>query len=84
METRPALSRHMNAEQLRVQRNSRSEEAWDLWGPYLSERAWGTVREDYSANGRRGTIFHSTMPARAPSGNSVAAGQPRCYYRAYT
>ena len=22
-----------------------------LWGPYLSERQWGTVREDYSANG---------------------------------
>ena len=25
--------------------------AWTRWGPYLSERAWGTVREDYSANG---------------------------------
>src|SRR6202163_624504 len=25
--------------------------AWQRWGPYLSERAWGTVREDYSANG---------------------------------
>ncbi len=25
--------------------------AWRLWGPYLSERAWGTVREDYSADG---------------------------------
>ncbi|HEY6782453.1 MAG TPA: glucosidase, partial [Candidatus Dormibacteraeota bacterium] len=24
---------------------------WRRWGPYLSERAWGTVREDYSANG---------------------------------
>ena len=24
---------------------------WKLWGPYLAERAWGTVREDYSANG---------------------------------
>jgi hypothetical protein len=24
---------------------------WNLWGPYLSERQWGTVREDYSANG---------------------------------
>jgi Glycosyl hydrolase family 63 C-terminal domain len=27
------------------------DEAWRLWGPYLAERAWGTVREDYSANG---------------------------------
>jgi hypothetical protein len=25
--------------------------SWDLWGPWLSERAWGTVREDYSDNG---------------------------------
>jgi len=25
--------------------------AWLRWGPYVSERAWGTVREDYSANG---------------------------------
>jgi len=31
-----------------VQRGSR---AWRLWGPYLAQRAWGTVREDYSANG---------------------------------
>jgi len=27
------------------------DEAWRLWGPYLAERAWGTVREDYSASG---------------------------------
>jgi hypothetical protein len=25
--------------------------SWYLWGPYLSERQWGTVREDYSADG---------------------------------
>ena len=25
--------------------------AWKAWGPYLSERQWGTVREDYSAGG---------------------------------
>ena len=25
---------------------------WRLWGPYLSERQWGTVREDYSATGK--------------------------------
>jgi hypothetical protein len=25
--------------------------AWKKWGPYLSERQWGTVREDYSENG---------------------------------
>ncbi|GAB5494147.1 MAG: glucosidase [Phototrophicaceae bacterium] len=30
---------------------------WKQWGPYLSERAWGTVREDYSANGEAWTYF---------------------------
>src|SRR5436309_2345903 len=31
--------------------------AWRQWGPYLSERAWGTVREDYSANGNAWDYF---------------------------
>ena len=30
-----------------------SANPWYEWGPYLSERAWGTVREDYSASGER-------------------------------
>jgi hypothetical protein len=30
---------------------------WKKWGPYLSERAWGTVREDYSANGNAWEYF---------------------------
>src|SRR5258706_11947270 len=29
----------------------KSRDSWLRWGPYLSERAWGTVREDYSSNG---------------------------------
>src|SRR3989442_14989635 len=28
-----------------------ADPAWRRWGPYLAERAWGTVREDYSADG---------------------------------
>src|SRR3954447_20788076 len=56
----------MNAEQLRVERNSRAEENWDFWGPYLSERAWGTVREDYSANGTAWDYFpHDHARSRA-------------------
>jgi hypothetical protein len=47
----------MNAEQARVAQNDRLGECWDLWGPYLSERAWGTVREDYSANGDAWNYF---------------------------
>jgi hypothetical protein len=30
---------------------------WQKWGPYVSERAWGTVREDYSANGDAWSYF---------------------------
>src|SRR4051794_12281988 len=41
----------MNAEQKRLAENKTSDEPWCFWGPYLAERAWGTVREDYSANG---------------------------------
>jgi hypothetical protein len=41
----------MNAEQTRLRENNTREEPWHFWGPYLAERAWGTVREDYSANG---------------------------------
>jgi len=38
------------AEHIRLLK-ARSGEAWYRWGPYLSERSWGTVREDYSTNG---------------------------------
>ena len=56
----------MNAEQQRLQRNDRREERWHLWGPYLSERQWGTVREDYSANGDAWNYFpHEHARSRA-------------------
>ncbi|MFZ5831352.1 MAG: MGH1-like glycoside hydrolase domain-containing protein [Planctomycetota bacterium] len=39
---------------------------WKRWGPYLSERAWGTVREDYSANGDAWNYFpHDHARSRA-------------------
>src|SRR5436190_15354048 len=41
----------MNAERRRIEENNSRDQRWHLWGPYLSERQWGTVREDYSANG---------------------------------
>src|SRR5437763_1657262 len=41
----------MNAEHTRIQQNNSGEQRWHLWGPYVAERQWGTVREDYSANG---------------------------------
>ena len=39
------------AERRRIAEQARGERAWSLWGPYLSERQWGTVREDYSRDG---------------------------------
>ena len=39
------------AEEERLAADCRREANWKRWGPYLAERQWGTVREDYSANG---------------------------------
>ncbi|MBN9350666.1 MAG: glucosidase [Chitinophagaceae bacterium] len=41
----------MTREQKRLKENYSSNKKWLKWGPYLSERQWSTVREDYSANG---------------------------------
>ncbi len=39
---------------------------WKKWGPYLSERQWGTVREDYSADGQAWTFTsHDMAPSKA-------------------
>ena len=56
----------MNAEQLRLIAAARREQHWRRWGPYLAERAWGTVREDYSPDGRAWEYFpfeHSHLRA---------------------
>src|SRR5215467_4869222 len=45
----PALEQ--NAERLRLAEAHENMKPWYLWGPYLRERQWGTVREDYSPNG---------------------------------
>jgi len=41
----------MTAEENRLDASRTAKEPWRRWGPYVSERQWGTVREDYSANG---------------------------------
>ena len=40
-----------DTEQHRLQEAHENGQAWYRWGPYLSERQWGTVREDYSPGG---------------------------------
>lgn len=56
----------MTAEELRLD-NARSGKAlWRKWGPYLSERQWGTVREDYSRDGDAwDSITHEASRSRA-------------------
>src|SRR5215467_9637699 len=54
------------AEQQRLEEDARREKHWKRWGPYLSERAWGTVREDYSPGGTAWEHFpHDHARSRA-------------------
>jgi hypothetical protein len=56
----------MTAEEQRLEQASAGRADWKRWGPYLSERQWGTVREDYSANGDAWNYFpHEQARSRA-------------------
>src|SRR6186997_591015 len=56
----------MNAEEIRLQEAREQNVPWRKWGPYLSERQWGTVREDYSADGNAWDYFsHDQARSRA-------------------
>jgi len=56
----------MNAEQQRLAEDSARAKNWKRWGPYLAERQWGTVREDYSADGNCWDYFpHEHARSRA-------------------
>ncbi|MGZ8202553.1 MAG: MGH1-like glycoside hydrolase domain-containing protein, partial [Burkholderiales bacterium] len=55
-----------NAEQKRLDEAQSSGAPWKRWGPYLSERQWGTVREDYSESGDAWNYFtHDHARSRA-------------------
>ena len=45
------MEQHMTAEHKRLADSQARRADWKHWGPYVSDRAWGTVREDYSAAG---------------------------------
>jgi hypothetical protein len=47
----------MTAEDSRLEESRQRSSHWKRWGPYLSERQWGTVREDYSAGGTAWEYF---------------------------
>jgi hypothetical protein len=56
----------MSHEQMRLTAAREQGIAWRKWGPYLSERQWGTVREDYSENGDAWNFFtHEHARSRA-------------------
>jgi hypothetical protein len=54
------------AEHIRLEQDKRKELFWKRWGPYVSERSWGTVREDYSENGDAwGFLTHDMARSKA-------------------
>jgi hypothetical protein len=56
----------MTAEQSRLTESRERKVPWKKWGPYLSERQWGTVREDYSEGGNAWDYFtHDQARSRA-------------------
>jgi hypothetical protein len=56
----------MNRERERLRTNAAGPHGWKHWGPYLSERQWGTVREDYSPWGTAWEYFpHDHARSRA-------------------
>ena len=56
----------MTQEEIRLRDPRDDIDHWKLWGPYVSERAWGTVREDYSATGEAWEYFpHDHARSRA-------------------
>ena len=55
-----------DAERTRLSEDTRREQNWKRWGPYLAERQWGTVREDYSPGGECwGYLSHDQSRSRA-------------------
>jgi hypothetical protein len=59
----------------RLDENRQRTAHWNRWGPYLSERAWGTVREDYSPNGTAWDYFpHDHARSRAYRWNEDGLG----------
>src|SRR6266481_1452971 len=56
----------MDAEHRRLEEARTKAAQWKKWGPYLSERQWGTVREDYSDSGDAWNFFtHDQSRSRA-------------------
>lgn len=69
------LNPELNPERERLEQQHEGREDWRLWGPYLAERAWGTVREDYSPYGSAWEDFdHDQARSRAYRWNEDGLG----------
>ena len=69
------MPKPQTAEHQRLAASEMRTADWKNWGPYLSERAWGTVREDYSANGDAWNFFpHDHAPSRTYRWNEDGLG----------
>src|SRR5262250_3141538 len=66
MEQSSMATQEATQEELRLQEAREQKVPWKKWGPYLSERQWGTVREDYSESGDAWNYFsHDQARSRA-------------------
>ncbi len=75
MTTKNTTQANSTEEQQRLEQSKRREKHWKRWGPYLSERAWGTVREDYSPHGTAWNSFpHDQARSRAYRWNEDGIG----------
>src|SRR5215210_21604 len=62
----PSSTFRHTAEHRRLDEANHGAQPWRRWGPYVSDRQWGTVREDYSADGSAWTYFpHDQARSRA-------------------
>ena len=69
------MARKETAEHRRLAAARTDRSDWRMWGPYLADRAWGTVREDYSANGEPWQCFtHDQARSRAYRWNEDGIG----------
>jgi hypothetical protein len=63
---KPTKKQEINVESKRLEEARANKIPWRKWGPYLSERQWGTVREDYSESGNAWDYFpHDQARSRA-------------------
>jgi|GEM_PF-2843837 len=60
----------MTAEEQRLEQDRNRQAYWRRWGPYVSDRQWGTVREDYSTDGNAWAYLphdHARSPQQSSS-----------------